>query len=125
MTYATFRSDTGTIVGNWADPVCLTSRQGEGDGADSNNREFIYRSLTAAEYPNVINVRPVGAYDTDADTENDNWDDNIPANDNLAVRQWLDHPTGISPEYLYEICAFRRKHDGIWSEYSMPFVWSR
>lgn len=120
MTYATFRSDTGTIVGNWADPVCLTSRQGEGDGADSNNREFIYRSLTAAEYPNVINVRPVKGNDSPEDP-----DDNLPASDSLAVRQWLDHPTGISPEYPYEICAFRRKHDGIWSEYSMPFVWSR
>lgn len=78
MSSATFRSDTGARVGNWSDPVCLTSRFG--DGADSQLKEFIYRSVTNAEYSAVIAVRPVKAID-------DNRDDNYPASDNLASRQ--------------------------------------
>lgn len=119
MTCATFRSDTGARVGNWSDPVCLTSRDAEaGDGNDSNHREFIYRSVTAAEYPVVVAVRPVKA-------QNNNDDDNFPPSDNLAVRQWGDHPVGISQEYPYELCSYRRKENGNWGEYSMPFIWSR
>lgn len=116
MTSATFRSDTGARVGNWSDPVCLTSRFG--DGSDSQLKEFIYRSVTAIEYSAVIVVRPVKAID-------DNRDDNYPASDNLAVRQWVDSPVGITTEYPYELCSYRRKVDGVWSEYSMPFIWSR
>ena len=58
-------------------------------------------------------VRPVGRYDNDANNENDNYDDNLPASDNLAVRQWSDNPVGITPEYPYELCAYRRKVSGV------------
>lgn len=116
MTSATFRSDTGARVGNWSEPVCLTSRFG--DGSDSQLKEFIYRSVTAAEYSTVIAVRPVKAID-------DNRDDNYPASDNLAIRQWVDSPVGITTEYPYELCSYRKKIDGVWQQYSMPFIWSR
>lgn len=123
MTSATFSSEYGARVSDWEDPICLTSRFG--DGADSNLKEFIYRSVKESEYAAVKAVRPVGRYDTDQDSTNDNQDDNIPASDQLAERQWLDNPVGITPEYPYELCAYRRKVDGVWSQYSMPFVWSR
>lgn len=116
MTSATFRSDTGARVGNWSEPVCLTSRFG--DGSDSQLKEFIYRSVTSVEYSAVIAVRPVKAI-------NDNRDDNYPASDNLAVRQWVDSPVGITTEYPYELCSYRKKIDGVWQQYSMPFIWSR
>ena len=123
MTSATFSSEYGARVTDWEDPICLTSRFG--DGADSNLKEFIYRSVKESEYEAVKAVRPVGRYDTDQDSTNDNQDDNIPPSDQLAERQWLDNPVGITPEYPYELCSYRRKVDGVWSQYSMPFVWSR
>ncbi len=123
MTSATFSSEYGARVTDWEDPICLTSRFG--DGSDSNLKEFIYRSVKESEYEAVKAVRPVGRYDTDQDSTNDNQDDNIPPSDQLAERQWLDNPVGITPEYPYELCSYRRKVDGVWSQYSMPFVWSR
>lgn len=85
MTSATFSSEYGARVSDWEDPICLTSRFG--DGADSNLKEFIYRSIKESEYTAVMAVRPVGRYDTDQDSTNDNQDDNIPASDQLAERQ--------------------------------------
>lgn len=117
MTCATFRSDTGARVDNWSTPVCLTGTFGDGD--DSRKVEFIYRSVTAEELNAVLAVRPVGQY-------NDNRDDNYPASDNLATRQWSDNPVGISKEYPYELAASRKTNDsGVWQAYSMPFIWSR
>ena len=104
MTSATFRSDTKSRIGDWEEPICLTSSWG--DGADSNKKEFIYRSLTEAEYEVLKSIRPVKAID-------DNRDDNFPPADVLAERQWVDTPTGITPEYPYEIGSYRRRVDGV------------
>lgn len=89
-------------LGNWSTPIRISGRKGN-SGEDGTDIEFIYLRLPISDPPET--------------PESKQEDDYIPAD-------WADNPRGVSEVYQYEWVCVRYKHKGIWTDFSIPALWS-
>lgn len=104
MSQKVFYSSTDYPVEPWSTPLRITGEDGK-DGTDGSALEYIYK---------LANRKP-----TEQDTPDSvNVDDYIPDG-------WSDNPSSITETMQYEWVCIRTKVNDIWSDFSIPVIWSR
>lgn len=132
-----------TVTGEWSIPVCLTGEAGK-EGVDGTDIEFIYlRTNQAEQYKpsapqgtngnNQVSDWPFGEYisengilfvnGTYINNQSTSFENRT--NDNLLYNVWTDNPLGVTSTYLYEYSAIRKKENSTWSQFGIPFLWSK
>ena len=148
LSTGSFDGDTGNLIGQWSEPVCITGEDGI-DGTDGENREYIYARFAtlddymcyASDYSQTEDFECGDAYaecqemlNTTADTAYQE-NDYIPTNPNWVYATWLDHPEGIEPDWRVEACCMRLKQEvddpdnpgetiSVWGPWIGPFIWA-
>ena len=116
MSMGTFIAETGEIMGNWSEPVCINGVRDGKDGKDGRNGvdgesiEFIYKRCADED-----TARLVPTPDSEPET-----DDYVPTG-------WTDSPSGIDPvNYKVEIMCSRKKdkETGNWGPFIGPVMWA-
>lgn len=104
MSQKVFYSSTEYPVEPWSTPLRITGEDGK-DGTDGSTLEYIYK---------LANRKP-----TEQDRPNSvNQDDYIPDG-------WSDNPSSITETMQYEWVCIRTKVNDVWSDFSIPVIWSR
>lgn len=112
LSSGTFRADTGELLGQWSEPICITAKDGENgrNGADGTEQEYIYKLLSSTSEISRLE-RPYSDPDVD---------DYVPTG-------WTDSPLAIDPDiYPVEVMCSRVKNkvDKKWGLFSMPIPWA-
>ena len=153
LSTGSFDGDTGNLIGQWSEPVCITGEDGI-DGTDGENREYIYARFATLDdymcyasgysYTEGVECEEGPAAEcaqmlatcTD-DAENYQQDDYIPLSGTSVYAHWQDHPEGIEPEWRVEACCLRMKEEipdpddptgeatiSQWGCWIGPFIWA-
>ena len=113
LSTGTFLAETGEMIGDWSDPVCINYAQ-DGtngrNGVDGDLYEYIYKLLHSVEEISQLD-RPYS---------NPDVDDYVPSG-------WTDSPLSIDPDnYPVEAMCYRKrdKETRKWGQFSMPIPWA-
>lgn len=102
------------MIINWSNPKLFNGK----DGKDGNGVENIFCLSTSPVFPGAI-YYPTGDQYTDQSIlpyENAIDEDNL--------RGWFFDPQDVTPTWKYQYISERKKINGVWSQYSIPALWS-
>lgn len=119
MSMGTFLFETGELIGEWSDPICINSVRDGIDGTDGRNGvdgqsvEFIY-----------ILCRDKEDFETLTTPESINEDGFVPETGRNP--DWTNHPQSIDPiNYRVEaMCTRKRSSSGEWGPFIGPVYWA-
>jgi hypothetical protein len=100
-------------AGAWQGPWRISGPDGEA-GVDGDQFEYIYKRTTSE-------TAPTGQ---DSSTPSASGSGSTPTDDDFVPANWNDNPTGVDVVYKYEWVSLRKKHNGTWSAFSGPVLWS-
>jgi len=116
MSMGTFIAETGEIIGDWSEPICINGVRDGKDGKDGRNGvdgesiEFIYKRCVDEDAARLVPTP-----------------DSEPETDDYVPTGWTDSPSGIDPvNYKAEIMCSRKKdkETGNWGPFIGPVMWA-
>lgn len=102
------RTKTAGVWSAYSTP-CVWSAYGD-QGLDGDGFEYVFKRTNTETAPTLDPSGTIGGK-TKAD------DDFVPSG-------WSDDPVGVNIDYKYEWVSTRKKHLGVWGEFTTPTLWA-